>query len=755
MSAAIGLRRRRFLPLVAGLILVSSVTPLPPPAAAEPVPNPNPSLISVWQPCEPDTGVTMIVDFQSLGAHDVQVRCALGETGTGVSALIDAGFTVAGAEPWGLAFICRIDDLPTPAEQLCNRTPGDSEYWSYWHGRPGGQWFYSGVGASGYFPEIGTVEGWGFSRRAEPGTPLIRIRPQDGRGITLQLPDTYPSSAIQLRLAQDWLARHLRALTPTGAGASVNDTGNIVAYATALARSGYPLTAARFQGAREFLAKADTAAGYTGFWSDPPRPHPESLAAYAIALAALKGGEPLLDDGTNMRRWLIEDVEAGSGKVLDGSDGFAEVRALENGPEGGAVLEALARTGTLPTRATALIEMIERSQEASGSFSGGPEGDALVMRGLAAAAQAGAGGLAEPIAKLSAWVDGLRASDGAVRPAADPGAKPTFASTAAGALILGLGGEDEGATRAAQWLSPYQVTAELAGEGPGSADVGGFAKSLEALTEAIDFGANPSTGIEVDTPAAAEALAVAPWLNPVAATASSASALNIGAEGAIVVGAVNAGTSDRSVSVEYGPTTAYGSTALGPSLVAEMGQAPVEVELTGLRPATTYHFRLVATGPGAEVVHGDDATLTTKELPASPEARPTSGPGSTPGAGTGATTPGAASIRTLAGSRAVGRHGVARLATLACPAGSSCTVTAPTRVKVRIAGKRFWAKVLAPASLPAGSTTSLRLRLSPKARRALAGGAATVVVPVVLSNAGSRRALRVKARLTIPRAERR
>jgi hypothetical protein len=741
MRAAVEIRVERLLPLVAGLLLLAGVLRADA-AAADPVPNPDPSLISVWQPCEPETGVTVIVDFQSLGAHDVQVRCAPGEPGTGVSALVNAGFTVAGAEPWGLSFICRIDDLPTTAEQLCNRTPGDSEYWSYWHGRPGGQWSYSG-----YFPEIGTVEGWGFSRLADPGVPYIRIRPQDGRGITLQLPDTYPSSAIQLRLAQDWLARRLRALAPAGGGASVNDTGKIVSYAAALGRSGYSLTGSRFQGAREFLAKAATAGGYAGFGSNPPRPHPEPLGAYAIALAALRGGEPLLDDGTNMRRWLLEDIEAGSGKVLDGADVFGgEVRAVEDGPEGGAVLEALARTGTLPTRATALIEMIERTQEASGSFTGGPEGDVPAMRGLAAAREAGAAGLAEPIAKLTAWVAGLQESDGAVRFGADPGAKPTFASTAAGALILGLGGEDEAATKAAQWLSPFQVTAELAGEGPGSADVGGFAKSLETLTEAIDYGANPGTGIEVNTPAAAEALTVAPWLNPVAATASTASALNIGSEGATVIGAVNTGTSDRSVSVEYGPTTAYGSTATGPSLVAAMGQTPVEVGLTGLQPATTYHFRLVATGPGAEAVHGGDATFTTMEAPAEPAIPPAPRPDSSAG---GATPP-PASIRAVAGEQAVGHDGVARLATLTCPAGSSCAVTVPARVKVKIAGKGFWAKVLAPTSLAAGSGTPLRLRLPPSALRALAGSATTVVVPVALSNAGGRQALRVKVKLTSP-----
>lgn len=759
MAAATEPRSSRFIALLAAaaLLLVARGL-LPSPAAAAIVPNPDPSLISVWEPCEPDTGVTEIIDFQSLGAHDVQVRCALGEPGTGVSALVGAGFTVAGAEPWGLSFICRIDDLPTPAEQACNHTPGDSEYWSYWHGRPGAQWVYSGVGAANYFPKIGSVEGWGFSRVAEPGVPFIRIPPQDGAGVDLRLPETYASSAIQLRLAQEWLARRLEALTPVGGGGSVNDTEETVSYAVALARSGYDLTGSRFQGARDFLSKAATAGGYTGFGSNPPHPRPERLGTYAIALGALKGGEPRLANDTNMRQWLVEDIEPGTGKILDAAHVFGgEVRAVEDGPDGGVVLEALARTGSLPSRATALIEMIERTQKADGSFVGTPEADAPVMRGLAAAEDAGAGGLGETIANFTAWVLDLQEGDGAIRSATPPEADSTITSTAAGALLLGLGGEEDPAAEAAKWVSPYQITAELAGGGPDSStggpaspDVGGFVKSLDAMSEAINYGAAPYTGIEEDTPWAAEALAAAPWLNPVPASVLPPLALSVSASRATVSGVVETGTSAQSTSVQYGTSTAYGSTTLGPILVAEFGQSPVEVQLTGLQPATTYHYRLVATATeGGAPAYSSDETLTTDAVVEVPKDEPkfpsSPGPGPTPQPAPSLASP--ASIRALAAVQTVGSRRVARLATLSCPTGASCPLTLPKRVRVKIAGERYWIPVLGPSALAGGETAELRVRLPKRALVALSGESAIVTVRVGVVAAGGTQTRTVKVKV--------
>mgnify|MGYP006976762659 CR=1 FL=1 len=120
--------------------------------------------------CSGTFGVTVVVDFTAFGGG-VQVECAPGDPASGLEALQDAGFTVTGTKRWGLAFVCRIDGLPTPATEPCINTPPATAYWSYWHAPSGGSWSYSSSGASSYDPAPGTVEGWSFGAGSAPSTP--------------------------------------------------------------------------------------------------------------------------------------------------------------------------------------------------------------------------------------------------------------------------------------------------------------------------------------------------------------------------------------------------------------------------------------------------------------------------------------------------------------------------------------------------------------------------------------------------------
>lgn len=120
--------------------------------------------------CTGTSGVTVVVDFTAFGGS-TEVECALGDPTTGIAALQDAGFTVTGTQRWGLAFVCRIDGLPTPAADPCYNTPPANAYWSYWHAEPGGSWTYSSQGASSYDPAPGTVEGWAFGSGDAPSIP--------------------------------------------------------------------------------------------------------------------------------------------------------------------------------------------------------------------------------------------------------------------------------------------------------------------------------------------------------------------------------------------------------------------------------------------------------------------------------------------------------------------------------------------------------------------------------------------------------
>jgi hypothetical protein len=111
--------------------------------------------------------------------------------------------------------------------------------------------------------------------------------------------------------------------------------------------------------------------------------------------------------------------------------------------------------------------------------------------------------------------------------------------------------------------------------------------------------------------AAALALAVTPGAARAAApTATTGPATAIGATTATVTGTVNPGGLATTWHIEYGTSTSYGSVT--PSVSAGSGTSATNVtaNLTGLKPGTTYHYRLVATNTSG-TSHGSDALFTT------------------------------------------------------------------------------------------------------------------------------------------------
>jgi CSLREA domain-containing protein len=85
---------------------------------------------------------------------------------------------------------------------------------------------------------------------------------------------------------------------------------------------------------------------------------------------------------------------------------------------------------------------------------------------------------------------------------------------------------------------------------------------------------------------------------------------------ATVTGTVTARGLPTSYSVQFGETTAYGQTATG-GTTSSPTPAGVTVELTGLQPSTTYHYRLTVQSPDGQAI-GEDATFTTAALPPPP-----------------------------------------------------------------------------------------------------------------------------------------
>lgn len=99
---------------------------------------------------------------------------------------------------------------------------------------------------------------------------------------------------------------------------------------------------------------------------------------------------------------------------------------------------------------------------------------------------------------------------------------------------------------------------------------------------------------------------------PVAVTGAAS---GVTSSSATIAGTVTANFNSATVTIEYGETTAYGSSVTAsPSPVNGGTATAVSAFLSGLAPSTTYHYRVVATNAyGTDT--GDDATFTTTEVP--------------------------------------------------------------------------------------------------------------------------------------------
>ncbi len=103
------------------------------------------------------------------------------------------------------------------------------------------------------------------------------------------------------------------------------------------------------------------------------------------------------------------------------------------------------------------------------------------------------------------------------------------------------------------------------------------------------------------------ALAAAP-------AATTGPATVVGSTTATVTGTVSPGGQSTTWTIEYGTSTSYGSKTAAKSAGSGSSQVDVSAGLTGLRPGTTYHYRLDASN-GAGSAHGTDAVFTTTVPP--------------------------------------------------------------------------------------------------------------------------------------------
>jgi hypothetical protein len=95
-------------------------------------------------------------------------------------------------------------------------------------------------------------------------------------------------------------------------------------------------------------------------------------------------------------------------------------------------------------------------------------------------------------------------------------------------------------------------------------------------------------------------------------------ALNVRKTVATPTGLINANGGAASWQVQYGVSTAYGlETTIAPLTPVSATPLPVSAQLSGLAPATLFHYRIVATPAVGPVSYGADATFFTE-----PDRRP-------------------------------------------------------------------------------------------------------------------------------------
>jgi hypothetical protein len=109
---------------------------------------------------------------------------------------------------------------------------------------------------------------------------------------------------------------------------------------------------------------------------------------------------------------------------------------------------------------------------------------------------------------------------------------------------------------------------------------------------------------------------------------------------------IDAGGNATAYRFDYGTTSAYGQTTADVSAGSASGAVPQSANVSGLSPATTYHFRIVALRDGIPVMLGADGMFTT----AAPSAG--GGGGGTSGASGGGSAAGGSGGTSTAGGPA-------------------------------------------------------------------------------------------------------
>ncbi|MBC7594329.1 MAG: hypothetical protein H7288_10370 [Kineosporiaceae bacterium] len=153
--------------------------------------------------CSSSSGVTVVVDFGSLGGGTA-IRCAH-TSGSGLEALNAAGFSTEGTQTYGASFVCRISGRPGPSSESCRSTPPTDTSWHYWYASNGGSWKFSQSGAANRTVIQGGFEGWSFGAGAAPGATPTRTgsSPKSPAGSDIGSKNSAPAVPTEPSSAKD------------------------------------------------------------------------------------------------------------------------------------------------------------------------------------------------------------------------------------------------------------------------------------------------------------------------------------------------------------------------------------------------------------------------------------------------------------------------------------------------------------------------------------------------------------------------
>ena len=162
-------------PLAAAALVAAGLVWLPSPAGAA--------------ACSSDSGVTVVVDFNDLRGNDLEQAC-VADQGTAGDLFVAAGHDLENVS--GQAFVCRVDDLPSPEDQSCTRTPPSNAYWGlWWSDGTNGAWTYASQGTYQLdVPDGGAVA---FSWNGSSGTTKPGVAPPRHQDEPSQQPKPQPS----------------------------------------------------------------------------------------------------------------------------------------------------------------------------------------------------------------------------------------------------------------------------------------------------------------------------------------------------------------------------------------------------------------------------------------------------------------------------------------------------------------------------------------------------------------------------------